>query len=514
MTQSALNPAPTAALRDDRVRVARDWPNHLGLIAIFAIGLAWLQPSVTLVSDVSWIISLCERLLQGGRLYTDIWEVNPPATVWLYLPFVALAQALGLRPETVINGEVWLLAAAMLGLVRVILAPTPWLARQDGVTLFWLAALILLVLPVNYFGEREHFCVLLILPALALCLRYNADPQATPLFNSLFLQSLAGICAGIAIAIKPPIGLSLALPYLGLCWHQKSLKYLWTTQVLAAAGLLVAYGLAIEYFAPDYLTHMLPTLIAAYLPDRVPLLALLANFAVVAWLLAASLIFLRWRNGAADPASLILTGASLGGLGLYLIQGKGWRYHSLPMLALAALALAFIVARKPRGQRWALAPLLLAIGTLAFSQLWFNDRVPRLHLRAEIAGLAPHPTMLAISGNIAIGHPLVRLSHGTWVSRECSQWAFLAIAHQFPLAVHDPQGFATAHPRLAAIIATEVANLAQDIGLHHPDIILVDRETADWGKLAENWPKVQSQLAHYANRGTYDDVAVLQRITP
>ena len=514
MTQPALSPAPLAASHRRGLWLAPDRVNQLGLIATFAMGLAILQPGVALVPDVSWIISLCERLLQGGRLYTDIWEVNPPATVWLYLPFVALAHALGLRPETVINAQVWISAAAMIGLVRAILAPTQWLARHDAAALFWLAVLVLLVLPVNSFGEREHFCVLLILPALALCLRYSAGQQATPILPSLLLRALAGICAGAAVAIKPPIGLSVALPYLALCWRRKDLKYLWGPEVLAALALVVAYGFAIPYFTPDYLTHMLPTLGAAYLPDRAPLLALLANFAVVAWLLAASLVFLRWRNGKADPASLILILASLGGLGLYLIQGKGWRYHSLPMLALAALALAFIATHKARGPRWTFAPLLLGVGILGFGQLWFNDRVFRPHLRAEISRLAPHPAMLAISGNIAIGHPLVRLSHGTWVGRECSQWAFLAIAHQYPQAVRDPRGFATDHPRLAAIIDTETKNLAQDIATHHPEIILEDRETADWGKLVENWPSVQSQLAHYANRGTYDDIAILQRITP
>src|SRR5437762_14325079 len=52
--------------------------------------------------DVSWLITVNEKMLAGQRLYVDIIEVNPPASIWLYTPFVWLAHQLQLRPEAVI----------------------------------------------------------------------------------------------------------------------------------------------------------------------------------------------------------------------------------------------------------------------------------------------------------------------------------------------------------------------------------------------------------------------------
>src|SRR4051794_41512491 len=52
--------------------------------------------------DVSWLITVNEKMLAGQRLYVDVIEVNPPASIWLYTPFVSVAHALHLRPEAVI----------------------------------------------------------------------------------------------------------------------------------------------------------------------------------------------------------------------------------------------------------------------------------------------------------------------------------------------------------------------------------------------------------------------------
>src|SRR5437868_13748013 len=52
--------------------------------------------------DVSWLITVNEKMLAGQRLYVDIIEVNPPASIWLYTSFVWLAHQLQLRPEAVI----------------------------------------------------------------------------------------------------------------------------------------------------------------------------------------------------------------------------------------------------------------------------------------------------------------------------------------------------------------------------------------------------------------------------
>jgi hypothetical protein len=55
--------------------------------AILAAAMA-VRHFVGANSDVSWEITLSEKILDGQRLYTDLIEINPPASTFLYLPAV------------------------------------------------------------------------------------------------------------------------------------------------------------------------------------------------------------------------------------------------------------------------------------------------------------------------------------------------------------------------------------------------------------------------------------------
>src|SRR5215472_16888374 len=51
--------------------------------------------------DVSWGLTIAEKILDGQRLYVDLIELNPPGAILLYLPPVIVAPLFGLRPESV-----------------------------------------------------------------------------------------------------------------------------------------------------------------------------------------------------------------------------------------------------------------------------------------------------------------------------------------------------------------------------------------------------------------------------
>ena len=50
--------------------------------------------------------------------------------------------------------------------------------------------------------------------------------------------------------------------------------------------------------------------------------------------------------------------------------------------------------------------------------LWFYAGVYVGPVRQAVEGLVPHPRILVLSGEAAIGHPLVRDINGVWVSRQ------------------------------------------------------------------------------------------------
>ena len=85
MSTYAMRAEATLAQPPDKERM---WSARLrpaivaGVAALVAIAIQSLW--IPIDADVSWLITVCERLLSGDRLYVDIFEVNPPASVWLY----------------------------------------------------------------------------------------------------------------------------------------------------------------------------------------------------------------------------------------------------------------------------------------------------------------------------------------------------------------------------------------------------------------------------------------------
>jgi len=93
-----------------KARTAAPW---LAVAAVF-VAAVLLRQVMPFNVDVSWWLIVSERMLDGQRLYVDILETNPPMAVSVYLLGVALARAIGVRPEVVTDGLVFVLIAASL----------------------------------------------------------------------------------------------------------------------------------------------------------------------------------------------------------------------------------------------------------------------------------------------------------------------------------------------------------------------------------------------------------------
>ena len=104
-----------ASLRSSPESAGREGlaPMPLLLIGVvFAIAIL-LRQVVPLNTDVSWLLVVCERMLDGQHLYRDIVEINPPMAAFAYLPAVALARALGIDPRHVIDAQIAVLKAKL-----------------------------------------------------------------------------------------------------------------------------------------------------------------------------------------------------------------------------------------------------------------------------------------------------------------------------------------------------------------------------------------------------------------
>jgi hypothetical protein len=164
---------------------------------VFAVAIL-LRQIVPLNTDVSWLLTIGERVLDGQRLYVDIVEINPPMAVFAYLPGIAVARALGVDPKNVTDALIMMLAASSLLATARVLRLSLLLSHVRLASLAMWAAAVVTMLPMQVFGQREHIATLTFLPALAVyALRGNREQP--PLWSIL----MAGIGAGITLAFKP-----------------------------------------------------------------------------------------------------------------------------------------------------------------------------------------------------------------------------------------------------------------------------------------------------------------------
>jgi hypothetical protein len=474
----------------------------IALVFVAAIGLRLVVP---LNTDVAWLLTVGERVLDGQRLYSDIVEINPPMAVLALLPGIALARALGLDPKYVIDAQILLLAiASMLATARILrlssaLDPVKWVPLG-----IWTAA-VLTALPMFVFGQREHIATLTFLPALAVyALRCNREP--VPLWAVL----TSGIGAGITLAFKPFFAFPVALCIILTAVRARSWQVLFAPENLIAGGLVTAFSFFTYIHYPEYFTVTYPLVRDTYLSWSMPASVVILNSATLVWVIAVASIFLTRGKRELDSAVLVTLLASLGFAVSFFLQRRGWAYHSYPMVAIVLLAMGYAMtatdtASSPR--RSDIATMSVLAGTFLIASLWFNTNVYVGPIEDPVAGLKPHPRILVLSGEAAIGHPLVRTLHGVWVSRQENLWIREFVRLTRENNVIDPQTDA----KLNAALALERAWLIEDFKKLPPDVVLVDNLRNGWGAWARADPELAQLLRPYTPVQSVEGIDILRR---
>ncbi len=476
------------------------------LVLVFAAAIA-VRAVIGTNVDVSWLLTVGERMLAGDRLYADLIEVNPPASALLYLPAFLLARTIGISPETAVDALVLTAAACSLWLCARILARTR-MVEENAWLLLAGAAAVLTILPMHTFGEREHIAIIALLPLLALlAVRANGGSPA------LAAALIAGVGAGITVAIKPHFALAVGCAVAASAYARGSWRVVFAVENWIAGAVAAAYGIYVVVAYPEFLRDVVPLVQAAYLPMRKGLSELVSPL-FLCWLASLALL-LQWKRGRvlAPPLSPLLA-AAIGFAAVYFIQGKGWPYHVYPMLALTFIALVIAAAEEtePQGdpaakRRRSIARLVPVAALIAASGVWLNFSLDMSALADPIRRLKARPSLLAITSDIAVGHPLTRELGGKWVSRVGSLWITTGVYRQFFDGKLDPGTRA----RLERHVVRDRAWLAEDIRRNRPDIIIVEKGKFDWEAWARADPVIAAELARYREAGGTPGFLLLQR---
>ena len=204
----------------------------LAILTLGVAGRAWLPAN----ADVSWLLTVVEKWLDGGRLYIDMLENNPPMAVYLYAPEVLLGRALSISPERMVDIFVFGLGAlsvlwsgarlprevADAGSARPFLAPA--------------AFAIIAVMPAFTFGEREHFALIFFLPWLAMSIR-RAQGASVNRIDSV----VAGVAGGLVVSIKPHFALALLAASAAAAIQVRSWRPIFALENWVAGALVAAY---------------------------------------------------------------------------------------------------------------------------------------------------------------------------------------------------------------------------------------------------------------------------------
>src|SRR5258708_24371261 len=130
----------------------------LSIIILFVAAVV-LRHFLAANTDVSWLLTVGERVLDGQRLYIDVLETNPPIAVLVYTPGIAIARILGLPAEVVTDRLLLSLIFISLAIVAGILRKSSVLDGSQGRLLAPLAFAVLAILPMQAFGQREHIAI-------------------------------------------------------------------------------------------------------------------------------------------------------------------------------------------------------------------------------------------------------------------------------------------------------------------------------------------------------------------
>jgi hypothetical protein len=467
-------------------------PIELAVLALTAlIALALQSLVVPIDADVSWLITVSERVLSGDRLYVDIFEVNPPASVWLYLPQVAVAQLIHVRPEAMI-------VAVTTALALISVVATARLNNQfraiPRLPLLAILGVVTLVLPGGLFAQREHYALLLALP-VAWTMALIASGKRVGLRSLL----LAGLAAGLIIVIKPQFVFAVALPAIfaavaGQGWR--------AVAVAACAGLaaIFVYALAIAALAPAYL-GLLPMLAEVYGPMREHWPKLLLGVSVVSPLaLCAAAVVLSARP--VPRLTLVLILMIIGFTIAVVIQGKGYWNHALPGIALALVALTVSMLRPGPSTHRSLELAALAMIGVGVAATTFMIQPPPGLVGALRETAPPHPSVITLGTDLWVGHPATRLVDGRWAGTRAALFTAAGVRYRTG-NLTEPSSATYRH-----WYDEDLALLARDVDWAKPDVLLVEREDMGW--LAKE-PVAQQILRQYRPARTVGGVEIWLR---
>ena len=377
--------------------------------------------------DVAWLLYVAQRLLEGAKLNIDIYEINPPISVYFNLPPALLSKYFNLPAIPVFYSYLFLVIGISLllcwHLTKLIYSTRRYyiLVSLTFITTIWTASKL-------QFGQREHIVLVLLMPyLLAAIVRLQRKCLSLP------IAMAAGLLAGAGLCFKPLFLGVWILVEIYLVYSLKSLSPLWRTENSIITLFLILFMLAILMFQYNYLKIMI-LLGKYYRAYNNGYSVVIFSKEVILWVLTGVVIFLIKLDHKDKKTMFLLYIASTGFLLSALVQQKGWPNHlyliSAPCLFILLLVIYKLIEKyctyKKHINIWSYVILwgLFAVLTLKarHNTHWTNDVNSLPQLIALVKNYAQREPVYVLTTNLRPSFPMINYTGASWPYHFPSLW--------------------------------------------------------------------------------------------
>ncbi|MDH5723462.1 MAG: hypothetical protein OEY94_09100 [Alphaproteobacteria bacterium] len=310
------------------------------LLILFIALVPWLtqQVDIRIPGDAAFLFTGAGHIFAGHNMLDYYYDTNPPMSFLIYTPSVLL-QGLGFDAHTSIYLFTFLLIATSTAFFAYLLCFYNLEGIHRAALLSsYLASVTLFSF--NEFTQKDHLIAITLpvfLLAQLLILQEN-KPKDSILF-------LAFLILTPFILIKPHYGLLPAFVILYRIWQNKNLLSLFKVDFIALTTGVIAYGLAIFTFFPEYVSEIFGISLDLYFGSD----SMVGDTGKKALVIAAMSLCITaiasFGNDTTDQKKINVFLGSMATLTAipFWVQNKGFSVHLLPTISLLIPAI-FCVA--------------------------------------------------------------------------------------------------------------------------------------------------------------------------
>lgn len=311
---------------------------YLWIFIIFLLGV-YFQTKIPVNPDTSWLIVCAKRLLAQGNYLQDFFEVNPPASIYIYLPVALMAKYLPINILSITQLYIFLTGLLSFtlcaGFINRVFKHQHTLECWLKVTLAWLYW----ILPAFAFGEREHVAIILIMPYA-----FSVMAKINQLNFNFTKRIVVSLFAAIGFITKPFFLLCFIFSELFILTKTKKISCLFRLENWLVITITIFYILSIIFITPEYITNVLPFIMDLYYEVVGYSWSVMLHTSALYFYLLITICYWLIRRYQANKlfTDLLFCYSSIFLL-IFLIQRTLWFYHAIPLASFLILLNVMLV---------------------------------------------------------------------------------------------------------------------------------------------------------------------------